>query len=178
MNPRRKIITQCVLCCLVFVCAKGISFLPNEQVQKAQATVQRQQTHYTEDDWKRFASGFCRKIKKHLWQSQTQWRRQTLLTLQTLLTRCRAYAGCRVKTARSQSTACGRGIVLTSGGLTKSWYDCEKFNTKNRYPLAEIFLPRNDSVQNDAVKKGDVIGYYDKTCGKDFYYDKEENYRN
>ena len=28
------------------------------------------------------------------------------------------------------------------------------------------------------VKKGDVIGYYDKTCGKDFYYDKEENYRN
>ena len=65
MNPREKIITQCVLCCLVFVCAKGISFLPNEQVQKAQATVQRQlETHYTEDDWKRFASGFCRKIKK------------------------------------------------------------------------------------------------------------------
>ena len=105
MNPREKIITQCVLCCLVFVCAKGISFLPNEQVQKAQATVQRQlETHYTEDDWKRFASGFCRKIKKHLWQSQTQWRGQTLLTLQTLLTRCRAYAGLQSQKPRGRST--------------------------------------------------------------------------
>ena len=34
------------------------------------------------------------------------------------------------------------------------------------------------AVRDGTVKKGDVIGYYDKTCGKDFYYDKEENYRN
>ena len=98
MNPREKIITQCVLCCLVFVCAKGISFLPNEQVQKAQATVQRQlETHYTEDDWKRFASGFCRKIKK------------TPLAIANAVARANsADSGCRVKNHAAGLRTCGR----------------------------------------------------------------------
>lgn len=171
MNPGEKIITQCVLCCLVFVCAKGISFLPNEQVQKAQATVQRQlETHYTEDDWKRFASGFCRKIKK------------TPLAIANAVARANSAdeMSSMRRAAESKTTrpvyAPADGIVLTSG-IDKNLGMIVKIQHEKQISTCGN-LCRVTVVQNDAVKKGDVIGYYDKTCGKDFYYDKEENYRN
>ena len=177
MNPREKIITQCVLCCLVFVCAKGISFLPNEQVQKAQATVQRQlETHYTEDDWKRFASGFCRKIKK------------TPLAIANAVARANSADSANSademssirRAAESKTTrpvyAPADGIVLTSG-IDKNLGMIVKIQHEKQISTCGN-LCRVTVVQNDSVKKGDVIGYYEKTCGKDFYYDKEENYRN
>mgnify|MGYP002794771938 FL=1 len=68
------------------------------------------------------------------------------------------------------------GIVLTSG-IDKNLGMIVKIQHEKQISTCGN-LCRVTVVQNDAVKKGDVIGYYDKTCGKDFYYDKEENYRN
>ena len=68
------------------------------------------------------------------------------------------------------------GIVLTSG-IDKNLGMIVKIQHEKQISTCGN-LCRVTVVQNDSVKKGDVIGYYDKTCGKDFYYDKEENYRN
>lgn len=65
MDPKEKLITQGIICCMVFVCAKGLSFLPGERAQTVETAVMQQlQKHYTEDDLKHFAEKVSQTVKE------------------------------------------------------------------------------------------------------------------
>ena len=51
MDSKEKLITQGIICCMVFVCAKGLSFLPGERAQTVETAVMQQlQPVYAADD--------------------------------------------------------------------------------------------------------------------------------
>ena len=65
MDSKEKLITQGIICCMVFVCAKGLSFLPGERAQTVETAVMQQlQKHYTEDDLKHFAEKVSQTVKE------------------------------------------------------------------------------------------------------------------
>lgn len=65
MDPKEKLITQGIICCMVFVCAKGLSFCPGERAQTVETAVMQQlQKHYTEDDLKHFAEKVSQTVKE------------------------------------------------------------------------------------------------------------------
>ena len=164
MDPKEKLITQGIICCMVFVCAKGLSFLPGERAQTVETAVMQQlQKHYTEDDLKRFAEKVSKTVK------------DTPAAIAHVVTRANSAAE-SLETLVSADPAQlqpvyapADGVVLTSGidetlGMVVKLQHADQISTCGN--LSSITV-----VADEQVQKGDIIGYFDKGTGQKFYYD-------
>lgn len=170
MDSKEKLITQGIICCMVFVCAKGLSFLPGERAQTVETAVMQQlQKHYTEDDLKHFAEKVSQTVK------------ETPAAIAHVVTRANSAAESLETLVSAQAEqlqpvyAPADGVVLTSGIDERLGMVVKLQHEKQVMTCGN--LCRVSVVEKETVQKGDIIGYYDKTCGKRFYYDEQENDR-
>lgn len=151
MDYKEKLITQTVICCMLFVSAKGLEFLPGRDAEAIRTAVMRQiDRNYSAKEWKQFGGKILETVKE-----APAAVANTVLQANQDETKTPVYA----------STD---GVVLRSGidsqhGMTVEIRGRDRIAVTGN--LCSICL-----VEKETVKKGDLIGYYDNACGKELYY--------
>ncbi len=158
MNYKEKLITQTVLCCMLFVSAKGLEFLPGEGAEAMRAAAMTQiEKNYTADDWKQFG----KKLRKTA--------KEVPAVVTGVVLQANQDSNAEPVYAAADGTVLRSGIDPQHGMMVEIRHKNRVSTTGNLSSICK--------VQNETVKKGDLIGYYDPSCGKDLYYDiAEENF--
>lgn len=151
MDYKEKLITQTVVCCMLFVSAKGLEFLPGQNAEAIRTAAMKQiERNYTAKEWKQFGGRILETVKE-----APAAVANTVMQANQDETKVPVYAAFT-------------GVVQRSGIDPQHGMTIE-IRSKDRAAvtgnLCSICL-----VEKEHVKKGDLIGYYDRTCGKELYH--------
>ncbi len=152
MDYKEKLITQTVLCCMLLVSAKGLGILPGERAEAMRTAAMRQiEKNYTADDWKQFG------------EKLRQTAKEVPAVVTGVVLQANQDANAEPVYAAADGTVLRSGIDPQHGMMVEIRHKNRVSTTGN---LSSICI-----VEKETVKKGDLIGYYDPSCGKDLYYD-------
>lgn len=168
MNFKEKFFTQAVICCMFFTAVKATDFINIDTIKNARTAVEtRLERNYTADEVKQAGSQLLEKAKDApavitstvLKANQLGEFGQPIDEDTSLKTRC-VYAV-------NEGSVVASGISGELGSFVKIQHD-ERVSTYGNLTSIKV-------IQGDKVRKGDIIGTYDKNSEKKFYYDLEEN---
>lgn len=168
MDFKGKIFTQTVICCMIFTLVKATDFINIDVIKNARTTVEtRLEKNYTAEEVKQAGSELLERAKSA----------PAVITSAVLKANELGEFGQPIDEDTSMKTRCvyavNAGTVTASGisGQLGSFVKIQHDKCVSTYGnLTSIKV-----IQGDKVKKGDIIGTYDKNSEKKFHYDLEEN---
>lgn len=168
MKRKEIILIQAIICCMIFTFAKTAAMLmPDEMLPVKDRVKTKLEKNYTVDEVKDAGSELLETVK------------ETPAVIAGAIHKANKLSefGQPIDEASDRETACvyatNDGKVISSG-ISKelgTFIKIQHEESVSTYGNLETVM----TVQGDKVKKGDIIGTYDKDSSKKFYYDLEEN---
>lgn len=168
MNFREKVFTQIVVCCMIFTTVKAGGILNIEKLKPLkEAAKESFGHHYTAEEVKAAGSELLERAK-------------TVPTMITTAVESANELGEFGQPIDEDTNIKTRCVYATNGGEVISSGISKDLGCFVRIRHADSIstygnLTTVKAVQGDKVKKGDIIGTYEKQSEKNFYYDLEEN---
>ena len=155
MNYKEKILTQIVICCMILSIVKAGNFVHDKKFDSVKKQVQAKiSQNYSIEDLKAAGSECLEKVRK--------------------LPEKTAEVVKEVNGGTVQSIRAVRDGLVVKTGIDPELGMMLVIRSENRnYTYGN--LDQVLAVPGDKIKKGDIIGYYDKTSEKDLYYDFDDN---
>lgn len=168
MKRKEIILIQAIICCMIFTFAKTATMLTPDALQPIKDRIKTQlEKNYTVEEAKEAGSELLETVKET----------PAVIASAVLKANKLSEFGQPIDEKSNQETVCvyatNDGRVISSG-ISKelgAFIKIQHEESISTYGNLETVL----AVQGDKVKKGEIIGTYDKDSSKKFYYDLEEN---